>query len=98
MAGYIVKVALEDTHPPVWRRLVLPDGITFYDLHRILQTAFEWDDCHLHDFHRKSSCLTQSSRDQTLLIGVSSLKSGGMIPVPAEAAKNISIAAENKIL
>lgn len=60
MAGYIVKVTLEDTHPPVWRRLVLPDGITFYDLHRVLQAAFEWDDCHLHDFQTSDGNITIS--------------------------------------
>ncbi|MCD8396593.1 MAG: plasmid pRiA4b ORF-3 family protein [Lachnospiraceae bacterium] len=50
MAGYIVKVTIEYTHPPVWRRIVLPEGITFYSLHRILQTVFGWDGDHLHDF------------------------------------------------
>ncbi|MCD7813280.1 MAG: plasmid pRiA4b ORF-3 family protein [Lachnospiraceae bacterium] len=50
MAGYIVKVTIEYTHPPVWRRIVLPEGIAFYSLHRILQTVFGWDDEHLHDF------------------------------------------------
>ena len=50
MAGYVVKVTLEDTHPPVWRRLIIPEKITFEDLHRILQTAFQWEDEHLHEF------------------------------------------------
>ncbi|MCD8335842.1 MAG: plasmid pRiA4b ORF-3 family protein [Lachnospiraceae bacterium] len=50
MAGYTVKVTIEYTHPPVWRRIVLPEGITFYSLHRILQTVFGWDGDHLHDF------------------------------------------------
>ncbi|MCD8014798.1 MAG: plasmid pRiA4b ORF-3 family protein [Lachnospiraceae bacterium] len=50
MAGHIVKITIEDTHPPVWRRLILPEAITFYDLHQILQIVFGWEDCHLHDF------------------------------------------------
>lgn len=50
MAGNIVKIMLEDTHPPVWRRIVLPEKINFQDLHRIIQVAFEWTDSHLHDF------------------------------------------------
>ena len=29
MAGYICKIVIEDTHPPVWRRVVIPDKITF---------------------------------------------------------------------
>lgn len=50
MSANIVKVTIEDTHPPVWRRLALPESITYKDLHNILQTAFGWYDCHLHDF------------------------------------------------
>ena len=50
MAGYIIKVTMENTHPPVWRRLVIPDKILFSDLHQILQDAFGWTDTHLHDF------------------------------------------------
>ena len=50
MAGYIVKVMIENTHPPVWRRIVLPEKITFKDLHQILQIAFNWSGYHLHDF------------------------------------------------
>ena len=33
MAGYMLKVLLEDTHPPVWRRIIVPEKITFADLH-----------------------------------------------------------------
>lgn len=48
--AYIVKVTIENTHPPVWRRILLPDRISFADLHEILQTAFGWENCHLHNF------------------------------------------------
>lgn len=48
--AYIIKVTIEDTHPPVWRRLLVPDGISFRDLHDILQIAFGWEDEHLHNF------------------------------------------------
>ena len=50
MAGYICKIVIEDTHPPVWRRVVIPDKITFYDLHQIIQVVFRWEEAHLHDF------------------------------------------------
>lgn len=50
MSGYIIKAVIEDTHPPVWRRIVIPDRISFGNLHRILQTAFQWEDAHMHDF------------------------------------------------
>lgn len=46
-----LKVAIEDTKPPVWRRLVLRSDLTRAQLHSIIQTSFEWFDCHLHGFN-----------------------------------------------
>lgn len=50
MSGHIVKITLENTHPPVWRRVVLPEHISFYSLHKIIQAAYGWEDYHLHEF------------------------------------------------
>lgn len=50
MSGYTVKISIEDTHPPVWRRIIIPEHISFYDLHEIIQIIFDWQDAHLHDF------------------------------------------------
>lgn len=50
MAGYVLKIVLENTHPPVWRRVIVPDKITFADLHEIIQVLFEWENAHLHSF------------------------------------------------
>lgn len=50
MSGYVVKIVIEDTHPPVWRRIIIPEKISFANLHEIIQCAFGWDDMHLHDF------------------------------------------------
>ena len=50
MAGYVLKIVLEDTHPPVWRRVVIPEKISFYELHLVIQCLFGWEDCHLHSF------------------------------------------------
>lgn len=51
MPGYTCKIVIEDTHPPVWRRVIVPDQITFFELHKIIQILFDWDDAHLHGFH-----------------------------------------------
>lgn len=50
MAGYQLKITIEYTKPPVWRRVIVPDGITFEDLHKVIQEAFGWENMHLHDF------------------------------------------------
>lgn len=45
------KIQLRDiTHPPVWRRLLVPEQFTFYQLHLVIQAAFEWDNYHLFQF------------------------------------------------
>lgn len=54
MAGYICKIIIEDTHPPVWRRVVIPDKITFAELHEIIQVLFGWEDEHLHEFQMEN--------------------------------------------
>ena len=47
---YQLKLTLFDTRPPIWRRLLVPAGLTLEQLHDVLQVAMGWDDSHLHDF------------------------------------------------
>jgi hypothetical protein len=45
-----IRVALIGIEPTVWRRLIVPRGFHLGQLHRIIQAAFGWWDCHLHEF------------------------------------------------
>lgn len=45
-----IKVTLEWIKPPVWRRLLVPAGLTLAQLHDVLQAAMPWEDSHLHEF------------------------------------------------
>lgn len=45
-----IKVTLDDIEPPIWRRLQVPLAIKLPKLHLVLQAAFGWDNCHLHEF------------------------------------------------
>ena len=47
---YEIKVSIKDTHPPVWRRLRIPEGITFHELNAIIQIAFNWNGYHAYSF------------------------------------------------
>jgi len=49
-AVYQLRITLEGIEPPIWRRVLVPSGITFYRLHKIIQAAFGWQDYHLFDF------------------------------------------------
>ena len=47
---YQIKVTLEDSKPPIWRRLLVRSDITLEKLHYILQVAMGWTNSHLHQF------------------------------------------------
>jgi hypothetical protein len=47
------KITLLDTSPEVWRRILVPETYTFYDLHVAIQDAMGWTDSHLHIFKVK---------------------------------------------
>ncbi|MFH1251576.1 MAG: plasmid pRiA4b ORF-3 family protein [bacterium] len=47
---YQIKITLKDIDPPVWRRIIVPDSYSFWDLHCAIQDALGWWDYHLHEF------------------------------------------------
>jgi hypothetical protein len=47
---YQFKITLKGTKPPIWRRILVPETHTFWDLHVAIQDAMGWDDYHLHEF------------------------------------------------
>jgi hypothetical protein len=46
-----LRITLEEVHPPVWRRLLVPGSVRLDKLHRVFQAAMGWEDRHLHSFH-----------------------------------------------
>ncbi len=44
------KITLSEIEPCIWRRIVVPETYTFWDLHVAIQDAMGWLDCHLHKF------------------------------------------------
>ena len=47
---YQIKVTLNASRPPIWRRVLVPENVNLYQLHEILQTVMGWMDSHLHHF------------------------------------------------
>jgi hypothetical protein len=45
-----LKVTLLDTKPPIWRRVLVDGRSTLDHLHDVIQAAFGWWNCHLHEF------------------------------------------------
>ena len=47
---YQLKIILERSNPPIWRRVVVPGTIRLDRLHKVIQLAMGWENCHLHKF------------------------------------------------
>lgn len=47
---YRVRIDLEETKPPLWRRLQVASDLFLNDFHDVIQAAFGWTDSHLHRF------------------------------------------------
>ncbi len=58
---FVLRIDLESSGPPVWRRLSISSGATFYDLHYAIQALFDWDGDHCHTFQKRKGSRTVSS-------------------------------------
>ena len=45
-----LRVTLRHVEPAVWRSLRVPADVPLSVVHEVLQAAFGWKNCHLHDF------------------------------------------------
>lgn len=44
------RIELQDIEPLIWRRIQVPGTYSFWGLHVAIQSAFGWNDSHLHEF------------------------------------------------
>jgi hypothetical protein len=47
---YQLRIALHDTRPPIWRRVLVPGNWSLGALHYVIQVAMGWTNSHLHQF------------------------------------------------
>ena len=50
MKAYQLKIVINGSKPPIWRRCIVPAGITFSELGVILNTVMGWSGAHLSEF------------------------------------------------
>ncbi|MBN1181318.1 MAG: plasmid pRiA4b ORF-3 family protein [Bacteroidales bacterium] len=51
---YQFKIQIDNiTKPPVWRKVILPATLTFWDFHIAIQVVFGWENEHLFQFSPK---------------------------------------------
>lgn len=49
-SAFQLRIRLREIEPEIWRRVMVPGSLTLAKLHLVIQGAFDWDDCHLHQF------------------------------------------------
>ena len=47
-----LKIWLLESEPEIWRIVQVPDDFSLAQLHLVIQDAFDWEDCHLHEFRK----------------------------------------------
>ncbi len=62
---YQLKITIIGISPPIWRRVLVPSGITFHRLHKIIQAAFGWQDYHLYNFKFSDAVVEIPDEDYT---------------------------------
>ncbi len=60
---YQLKVTLQDSHPAIWRRILVPDTFLLPHLHGVLQLAMGWTNSHLHWFRVGKQIYAEPSSD-----------------------------------
>lgn len=49
-AVYQLKITLQHSSPPIWRRLLVPGDFLMAELHQVIQAAMPWSNSHMHQF------------------------------------------------
>ena len=50
MKAYQMKIAIKNSHPPIWRRFIVPAGLSFSQLSIVLNGVMGWCGYHLFKF------------------------------------------------
>ena len=45
-----LKISLKGVKPMIWRRVVVPDDISYHELHNIIQLIMGWENYHMYQF------------------------------------------------
>lgn len=56
---YQIKITLNNSKPPIWRRLLIDSRYHLDDLHAIIQDAMGWEYSHLHQFSHQGITYVQ---------------------------------------
>jgi hypothetical protein len=58
-----LRITLNDSRPPIWRRVAVPSDITLGELHEVIQIVMGWMGGHLHHFILRNKKLKPSPQE-----------------------------------
>jgi hypothetical protein len=56
--AFQIKIKIREIKPEIFRRLIIPEDITFKEMHQIIQAAFGWLDYHAYRFEFGDSVIS----------------------------------------
>ncbi|WP_208560055.1 plasmid pRiA4b ORF-3 family protein [Marinilactibacillus kalidii] len=65
--AYIIRIELKESHPKVWRKIVLPAGATYRRLHDMIQYATNFKDNHLYEFRLEEENRVVTNNEEAYL-------------------------------
>jgi len=71
MKAYQVKIEIKNSHPPIWRRCVIPSNFTFSQLSVVLNMIMGWSGSHLSDyeFRKQRISISEEKEDADFIWG-----------------------------
>lgn len=85
---YQIKITLNDSAPPIWRRLRIDSRYHLDDLHAIIQDAIGWEYRHLHQFSHKGVTYVQYDAEFSQLLAGQDYEMGKPIALFLQQAKD----------
>lgn len=73
-----LKITLRYSKPPIWRRVLVPDTLTFWEMHFVMQILFDWENSHLFEFRQGRGT------PNDFLTGSPALDSGESLDLPEQ--------------
>lgn len=61
-----LKITLQGTTPPIWRRVLVEKTTTFFELHHIIQISMGWQNSHLYEFEINGFRIAEANEDLDL--------------------------------
>ena len=82
-----LKILLKGSKPPIWRRILVNNNLSFSQLHEIIQVVMGWENYHLYSFDVNGIEISDEKEEDDFWERIEILKNAGaqgILVVPIE--------------